>query len=80
MQELQDLIEQAAIRAEQRDHNAAEYDPGNEVGQVAEYPVIEATDKNLSSICAIVDMERAVCSADWDAFEQSMDFKRHPLL
>ena len=50
-----------------------------EVGQIAAYPVI-TTDKYEDSICDIVDELRFLSKTDWDAFETSWDFERHPLV
>lgn len=48
-------------------------------GQVASYPVIISQDKRPSISDAVVSCEGA-SKLDWDSFETSWDFKRHPLL
>lgn len=48
-------------------------------GQVASYPVIISQDKRPSINDAVVSCEGA-SKLDWDSFETSWDFKRHPLL
>lgn len=50
-----------------------------EVGQIATYPIIQNEDlKPL--VNATVDSCRELSKTDWDSFEASWDFKRHPLL
>lgn len=50
-----------------------------EVGQIATYPIIQ--NENLEpSVNATVDSCRELSKEDWDSFETSWDFKRHPLV
>ncbi len=50
-----------------------------EVGQIATYPVIE--DENREhQVAELVDSNRSISKSDWDSFETSWDFKRHPLV
>ena len=48
-------------------------------GQIAKYPII-SDQKYRSQISALVDVECAYSKSDWDTFETSWDFKRHPLV
>jgi hypothetical protein len=48
-----------------------------EVGHIASLPVIE---RNTDEIMGIVNDNIALSRADWDAFETSWDFARHPLI
>lgn len=48
-------------------------------GQVASYPVIISQDKKPRINDAVVSCE-GLSKLDWDSFETSWDFKRHPLL
>ena len=50
-----------------------------EVGQIATYPIIQ-NDELEPSVNAAVDSCRELSKTDWDSFETSWDFKRHPLL
>lgn len=50
-----------------------------EVGQIATYPIIQNEDLE-PSVNATVDSCRELSKTDWDSFEASWDFKRHPLL
>ncbi|MEE0552131.1 MAG: N-6 DNA methylase [Eggerthellaceae bacterium] len=50
-----------------------------EAGQIATYPVIDSEEKHKSVDGLVVDC-RALSKTDWDSFETSWDFKRHPLL
>lgn len=50
-----------------------------EVGQVAKFPVIYSTDNQIS-IESINKECVSLSRADWDSFETSWDFQRHPLL
>ena len=50
-----------------------------EVGQIATYPIIQNEDLE-PSVNAAVDSCRELSKNDWDSFETSWDFKRHPLL
>ena len=50
-----------------------------EVGQIATYPIIQ-NEERRPSVNAAVDSCRELSKTDWDSFETSWDFKRHPLV
>lgn len=50
-----------------------------EVGQVSTYPIIES-EPYRDEVISLVEENRALSKADWDSFETSWDFERHPLL
>ncbi len=50
-----------------------------EVGQIATYPIIEDVER-ANGAEELVSEERNLSKLDWDSFETSWDFKRHPLL
>ena len=50
-----------------------------EVGQLAAYPIIFDARKT-NSVRSLVDKQRRLSKNDWDAFEMSWDFKKHPLI
>ena len=50
-----------------------------EVGQIATYPIIQ-NEELEPSVNAAVESCRGLSKTDWDSFETSWDFKRHPLL
>ena len=50
-----------------------------EVGQIATYPVIKSAEYR-DEVIQLVDANRELSKADWDSFETSWDFERHPLL
>lgn len=50
-----------------------------EVGQIATYPIIQ-NEEQKPLVNNMVDSCRELSKADWDSFETSWDFKRHPLL
>lgn len=50
-----------------------------EVGQIATYPIIQ-NEELEPSVNAAVDSCRDLSKTDWDSFETSWDFKRHPLV
>lgn len=50
-----------------------------EVGQIASYPIIRNTMKQAEIIDLVSEL-RNDSKLDWDSFETSWDFKRHPLL
>lgn len=50
-----------------------------EVGQIATYPIIEDEARG-ESVASLVDSLRGCSKADWDSFETSWDFSRHPML
>ncbi len=49
-----------------------------EVGQIATYPIIQ-NEELEPSVNSTVDSCRELSKTDWDSFETSWDFKRHPL-
>ena len=50
-----------------------------EVGQIATYPIIFDSGKE-SDVCSLVAESREISKKEWDSFESSWDFQRHPLL
>ncbi|MGE9974014.1 BREX-1 system adenine-specific DNA-methyltransferase PglX [Collinsella sp. SGI.178] len=50
-----------------------------EVGQIATYPIIQ-NEEQKPLVNNMVDSCRELSKADWDSFETSWDFKRHPLV
>ena len=50
------------------------------VGDVASLPIIIPIDKQLCTIVDITNNLREESKNDWDSFETSWDFKRHPLI
>ena len=50
-----------------------------EVGQIATYPVIK-DEAALDDVIRIVENLRSDSKNDWDSFEETWDFKKHPLL
>lgn len=48
-------------------------------GQIANYPVI-CDEAELCGINELVDHLESCSLRDWDSFETSWDFRRHPLL
>jgi hypothetical protein len=50
-----------------------------EVGHIASLPIIENNELNIT-ISEKVQENVAISRADWDSFETSWDFKRHPLI
>lgn len=50
-----------------------------EVGQISTYPIIQNEEQG-PSVNNMVDSCRELSKTDWDSFETSWDFKRHPLL
>ena len=50
-----------------------------EVGQIAAYPIIQ-NEEQEPLVNDMVDSCRELSKTDWDSFETSWDFKRHPLL
>lgn len=50
-----------------------------EVGQIATYPIIQSP-QYRDEVIRLVEANRALSKADWDAFETSWDYERHPLL
>jgi hypothetical protein len=51
----------------------------NNVGAIASYPIIQ-TKGYRDEVIELVDVNRALSKEDWDSFETSWDFERHPLL
>ncbi len=50
-------------------------------GYIAKLPIIISDDKSLREIIdTTVEENVSICRSDWDSFETSWDFKRHPLL
>jgi hypothetical protein len=50
-----------------------------EVGQIATYPIIKSP-KYRDEVIKLVEENREISKAEWDSFELSWDFERHPLL
>lgn len=50
-----------------------------EVGQIATYPIIQNKERE-SEVANLVSRSRENSKDDWDSFETSWDFKRHPLV
>lgn len=50
-----------------------------EVGQIGQLPIIQ-DECAAPAVCALVEATRAISKDDYDSFETSQDFKRHPLL
>lgn len=50
-----------------------------EVGQIATYPIIDS-EEDKPKILALVQDERRLSKSDWDSFETSWDFQRHPMV
>ena len=50
------------------------------VGDIANIPVLEVDVDRKKQILYLVQNARSCSKADWDAFETSWDFQRHPLL
>ena len=48
-------------------------------GQISSYPVIEVGEQRQQVVVSVNDC-RTLSKLDWDSFETSWDFKRHPLL
>ena len=51
-----------------------------EVGQIASYPYRNADGASEDSVNELVVDSRRTSKEDWDSFETSWDFKRHPLV
>ena len=51
----------------------------NNVGEVASYPIIESSEYR-NEVIRLVQANRELSKVDWDSFETSWDFERHPLL
>ena len=50
-----------------------------EIGQVASYPIIDSDEYDVT-VSNLVEDNISIASSDWDAFETSWDFARHPLI
>lgn len=50
-----------------------------EVGQIGQLPIIQ-DEAAEPTVCSLVEDSRSISKADYDSFETSWDFKRHPLL
>lgn len=48
-----------------------------EVGQISEMPILAGI---TDCVCELAQQNIDICKADWDAFETSWDFKKHPLI
>jgi len=51
----------------------------NNIGEVSLYPIIQSP-RYRDEVIRLVEECRELSKADWDAFETSWDFERHPLL
>lgn len=51
----------------------------NNVGAIATYPIIQSV-KYRDEVIRLVEECRELSKADWDSFETSWDFERHPLV
>ena len=51
----------------------------NNIGEVSLYPIIQST-QYRDEVIRLVEANRTLSKADWDSFETSWDFERHPLL
>ena len=49
-------------------------------GELERIPVIEPDESTLPTVSILVALNIAISKLDWDSFETSWDFKRHPLL
>ena len=50
-----------------------------EVGEVSTYPIVQSIEYR-DEVIRLVEECRKISKADWDSFETSWDFERHPLL
>lgn len=50
-----------------------------EIGQVSTYPIVRSP-KYREEVIRLVQENRGISKTDWDSFETSWDFERHPLL
>lgn len=50
-----------------------------EVGQIGQLPIIQ-DETAEPTVCSLVEESRSISKADYDSFETSWDFKRHPLI
>lgn len=48
-----------------------------EVGQISELPIIVADNSHIDDT---VEINKKISKQDWDSFEESHDFKKHPLI
>lgn len=51
-----------------------------QVSDIASVPYVEGDPKSVSKVSGIVAESSDISKIDWDSFETSWDFKRHPLL
>lgn len=51
-----------------------------EVGQIATYPILEASSTETEKVISLVEELRLMSETDWDFQETSWDFKRNPLI
>ena len=49
-------------------------------GDIARIPVIFPDEETKERICALSEENIELCREDWDSFETSWDFKKHPLV
>ena len=49
-------------------------------GDIARIPVIFPDEDTKGRICALAEENIEIAREDWDSFEISWDFKRHPLV
>ena len=49
-------------------------------GELERIPVIEPDESTLPMVSNLATLNIAISKLDWDSFETSWDFKRHPLL
>lgn len=50
-----------------------------EVGQIANLPIIESL-HSMMTVNEYVENNISICKEDWDSFEESWNFKKHPLI
>lgn len=51
-----------------------------ERGHICNFPLAITDENQYLNICQIVQSNINLCKTDWDSFETSWDFKRHPLI
>ncbi len=51
-----------------------------EGGQISKYPLLIPDERVYDEVIRLVETNRELSKADWDSFETSWDFERHPLL
>jgi hypothetical protein len=50
-----------------------------EPGQIGSYPIIQSREHH-DEVVRLVDLNRELTKSDWDSFEASWDFEKHPLV